>query len=123
MSQFLGMPVSSRSPSTTGSGRPVVFSTLTNPELHEVICRSDALVLDLFSVFLRPLEQEFQLGSTHAAGRYHGLVNRAHYEGRIEAIDFALSHDDGASIQHYDAADLKEAAVQAGELQRNYGRA
>ncbi len=86
--------------------RPVVFSTLTNTDLHKIICRSDALVLDLFSVFLRPLEQEFELGSSHTAGRYHGVQDRAHYEVRIEAMDFALSHDDGAGVQHYDRAEL-----------------
>ncbi len=89
-----------------GAMRPVVFSTISNTGLYEVICRSDALVLDLFSAFLPRLEEEFQVGSSHATGRYHGLVNRNNYEGRIEAIDFALSHDDGASVQHYDMADL-----------------
>ncbi len=89
-----------------GGPRPVVFSTISNPELHQVICRSGALVLDLFTAFLPGLEAEFQVGSTHATGRYHGLINRPNYEGRIEAIEFALSHDDGASVQHYDVADI-----------------
>ena len=86
--------------------RPVVFSTLSNPKLYDVIRGSSALVLDLFSVFLGPLEEEFQLGPTHAMGRYHGMTDRAHYEVRIEAVDFTLSHDDGASFHHYDQADL-----------------
>lgn len=86
--------------------RAVVFSTLSNSKLYEVICRSKALVLDLFTVFLPLLEQEFQLGSTHAAGRYHGISHRADYDHRIEAVDFALKHDDGSSDQHYDRADL-----------------
>jgi len=90
-----------------GSGaRPVVFSTISDTRLAAILSRSNALVLDLFSAFLPRLEEEFQVGSTHAAGRYHGLVNRAHYEGRIEAVDFALSHDDGASVTHYDRAEL-----------------
>lgn len=86
--------------------RPVVFSTLSTSSLHDILCTSKALVLDLFSVFLVPLEQEFKQGSSHATGRFHGLVNRANYELRIEAMDFALSHDDGASVRHYDRADL-----------------
>lgn len=86
--------------------RPVVFSTITNVGLYGIISRSDALVLDLFTAFLPRLEEEFQQGSTHATGRYHGMVNRDNYEGRIEAIDFALSHDDGASVKHYDLADI-----------------
>lgn len=90
----------------TAGARAVVFSTISNPALHEVITRSNALVLDLFTAYVPTLESEFQRPSTHATGRFHGLVNRASYEGRIEAIDFALSHDDGASVKHYDMADV-----------------
>jgi regulator of PEP synthase PpsR (kinase-PPPase family) len=86
--------------------RPVVFSTLSDAATLNRVMKSEALVLDLFSVFLRPLEQEFQQGSAHATGRFHGLVNRAQYEVRIEAMDFALAHDDGASVRHYDQAEL-----------------
>ncbi len=86
--------------------RPIVFSTLTSSELCEAINRCDALVLDLFSAFIRPLEREFNRGSSHVRGRSHGLVDRASYEIRIEAVDFALSHDDGASTRHYGDADI-----------------
>lgn len=95
-----------RSIDASGSPRPVVFSTLSDPALYDIICHSQGLVLDLFSAFLPGLEAEFEKGSTHATGRYHGLVNRPNYEGRIEAIDYALSHDDGASVTHYDRADV-----------------
>ncbi len=86
--------------------RPVVFTTMSDPGLYEIIRSSTGLVLDLFSAFLGPLEEEFKLGPTHAMGRYHGMSDRAHYEVRIDALDFTLSHDDGASIHHYDRADL-----------------
>lgn len=86
--------------------RPIVFSTLTSSEVYEAVTRSNALVLDLFSVFIRPLEREFNRGSSHARGRSHGLVDRASYQIRIEAVDFALSHDDGASTRHYGDADI-----------------
>ena len=86
--------------------RPIVFSTLTSAELHQTVSASDALVLDLFSVFLHPLEIEFKRGSTHATGRFHGVIDRAHYDVRIEAMDFALKHDDGEGVQGYGEADL-----------------
>ncbi len=86
--------------------RPVVFSTLSNPKLYEVIRSSSALVLDLFSTFLGPLGSEFKLDPSLATGRYHGMSDRAHYEVRIDAVDFTLSHDDGASVHHYKRADL-----------------
>jgi len=86
--------------------RPIVFSTLTSSEVYDVITRCNGLVLDLFSTFVRPLEREFNRESTRARGRSHGLVDRASYEIRIEAVDFALSHDDGASTRHYSDADI-----------------
>ena len=86
--------------------RPIVFSTLTSAEVYETINSSNALVLDLFSVFIHPLEREFNRGSTHARGRSHGLVDRASYEIRIDSVDFALAHDDGASTRHYGDADI-----------------
>ncbi|MCP5151234.1 MAG: kinase/pyrophosphorylase [Chromatiales bacterium] len=86
--------------------RPVVFSTLTGADTLALISSSRAMVLDLFSVFVEPLEREFNRGSTHAAGRLHGLGDRASYEIRIDAMDFALKHDDGASTRGYDEADI-----------------
>ncbi|MGI9333492.1 MAG: posphoenolpyruvate synthetase regulatory kinase/phosphorylase PpsR [Gammaproteobacteria bacterium] len=86
--------------------RPVVFSTLTNSAIYDTVCRAEALVMDLFSVFLGPLEVEFNRGSTHAAGRFHGLIDRASYDVRIEAVDFTLKHDDGAYLKGYDSADI-----------------
>ena len=86
--------------------RPIVFSTLTSAELHQTVSASDALVLDLFSVFLHPLEIEFKRGSTHATGRFHGVIDRANYDVRIGAMDFALKHDDGEGVQGYGEADL-----------------
>jgi regulator of PEP synthase PpsR (kinase-PPPase family) len=90
-----------------GDGRrPIVFSTLTNPELNEILHASNALILDFFSAFIRPLEIELNRGSSHAPGRFHGLVNRASYDGRIDAMDYALDHDDGGGVRHYRDADI-----------------
>jgi len=86
--------------------RPIVFSTLTNPELNDILRDSHALILDFFSAFIRPLEIELNRGSSHAAGRFHGLVNRATYDGRIDAMDYALDHDDGGGVRHYRDADI-----------------
>lgn len=86
--------------------RPLVFSTLVAPAIQEQVAGSNALVLDLFSVFIQPLEMELERGSTHTTGRSHGVVDRATYNFRIEALNFALRHDDGASTQGYNSADV-----------------
>jgi [pyruvate, water dikinase]-phosphate phosphotransferase / [pyruvate, water dikinase] kinase len=75
--------------------RPIVFSTLVQDELREVLVAANALFLDLFSTFVGPLERELNMRSTHRAGRAHGIADLAAYTTRINATNFALANDDG----------------------------
>lgn len=86
--------------------RPVVFSTLVDTELRAIISTCDALVLDLFSVFLSPMEQELGVRSSHQIGRTHAIRDQKAYHVRIDAVHFALDNDDGAVTRHYDKADI-----------------
>lgn len=86
--------------------RPVVFTTLVNNEVRELVRRSEAFVLDFFEAFLAPLEGEFGQKSTHTIGRSHSAQDAKGYTNRIEAINFALAHDDGASSRDLAKADV-----------------
>tara|TARA_Y100001934_G_scaffold283487_1_gene403687 strand:- start:258 stop:1085 length:828 start_codon:yes stop_codon:yes gene_type:complete len=86
--------------------RPVVLSTLVNPQAQLALQSANALVLDMFGVFLQPLETELGIKSAHALGRSHAMANRRNYHVRMEAVNYALQHDDGATIRHYDNADV-----------------
>jgi [pyruvate, water dikinase]-phosphate phosphotransferase / [pyruvate, water dikinase] kinase len=92
--------------SVSGSGRPVVFTTLVDPEIRQTVRKADAFVLDLFESFLDPLEAEFGAKSTHTIGRSHSARDAKGYTHRIDAINFALAHDDGASSRDLDKADV-----------------
>jgi len=92
--------------SVSGSGRPVVFTTLVNAEIRETVRKAEAFVLDLFESFLDPLEAEFGAKSTHTIGRSHSARDAKGYTHRIDAINFALAHDDGASSKDLDKADV-----------------
>lgn len=100
--------VVARIDSTTRDGRqrPVVFSTLADSRLREILAGCNALVLDIFQAFIGTLENEFHVGSSHALGRFHAVIDKASYEDRIGAVDFALNHDDGAGTRTYDEADI-----------------
>jgi regulator of PEP synthase PpsR (kinase-PPPase family) len=76
--------------------RPIVFSTLVQDDLREVVVTANALFLDLFSTFVGPLERELDTRSTHRAGRAHGMADLAAYTTRINATNFALANDDGS---------------------------
>jgi len=75
--------------------RPIVFSTLVNPEINQILHQAQAMFLDLFQTFVEPLEQELSIKSTHSIGRSHNIADSEEYKQRIEAINFSLAHDDG----------------------------
>jgi len=90
----------------SGSARPVVFTTLVNGEVRDVIRAAGAFVLDFFEVFLDPLEAELGAKSSHTIGRSHSALDTKQYTNRIDAINFALAHDDGVSSRDLDKADV-----------------
>jgi [pyruvate, water dikinase]-phosphate phosphotransferase / [pyruvate, water dikinase] kinase len=86
--------------------RPIVFSTLVNPAVNAEIRQADALLLDLFESFVEPLESELGMKSSHSIGRSHNISDSDDYKARIEAINFALAHDDGQSAKGLARADV-----------------
>jgi hypothetical protein len=86
--------------------RPIVFCTLVNDAVRATLREADALVLDFFESFLNPLEAELGTRSAHAVGRSHSAVNTKDYQARMEAINFALTHDDGLGPQEIGKADV-----------------
>ena len=86
--------------------RPIVFSTLVQDDLRMIVKEAKGLHLDIFDVFLEPLEEELQQKSTQTAGRAHGMSDIDSYMKRIEATNFALANDDGGVTRNYDRADV-----------------
>lgn len=89
-----------------GNGTPIVFSTLVNKELREILRRAPAVSLDFFETFIGPLETGLGLRSDHTIGRSHSARDMHEYQRRIEAVNFSLAHDDGITD-----AELKDAEV------------
>lgn len=86
--------------------RPVVLSTLTEDDVRAVVAGCDGLCLDLFAGFISRLEAELGMESSHALGLTHGMGDELAYQKRIDAIHYALSHDDGATTANYPLADV-----------------
>ena len=86
--------------------RPIVFSTLVQPEYREIVRKADGLVFDIFDAFLESLGEELKANPTHEAGRAHGMSDIEAYMRRIEATNFALANDDGGVSRNYDMADV-----------------
>lgn len=86
--------------------RPIVFSTLVQDEFRQIVKQASGLHMDIFDVFLKPLETELDQLATHQAGRAHGMSDIEGYMKRIEATNFALANDDGGITRNYDSADV-----------------
>lgn len=86
--------------------RPIVFSTLVDDEMRQIIQHSNALYLDFFDTFIGPLERELGQKSSHTVGRAHASADNAAYIERIEAVNFVLANDDGITTKHYPEADV-----------------
>jgi regulator of PEP synthase PpsR (kinase-PPPase family) len=87
--------------------RPIVFSSVVDEVASKRISdAANALTLDVFQIFISPLEAELQARSSHTAGRSHGIANSHDYFARMEAINFTQAHDDGAQTR-----DLAKAQV------------
>jgi regulator of PEP synthase PpsR (kinase-PPPase family) len=92
--------------SQNGGGQPVVFSTLVNQDVRQVVRKSKALFIDFFETFIDPLEAGLGIKSSHTIGRSHSAMDKKEYQQRIEAVNFAMAHDDGASHRELGQADV-----------------
>lgn len=86
--------------------RSIVFSTVIDDQVRAILRSANAVVFDFFETFIEPLEQELKLPSSHMVGRSHGLVDNTMYDVRIDAMNYALNHDDGVRTHLYSQADV-----------------
>lgn len=86
--------------------RPIVFCTLVNDAVRNAIHGENALFLDLFEIFIIPLEKELGQKSSHTVGKSHSAGNVKDYNARIEAVNYTLTHDDGQSHKNLEDADI-----------------
>jgi regulator of PEP synthase PpsR (kinase-PPPase family) len=87
-------------------GAPAIaFLSVVDDQTRSVFQASSGIMLDLFADFLDTLENALGVGRESSVGRAHGLSNSDRYEDRMEATNYALTHDDGVSLS-YENADL-----------------
>jgi len=86
--------------------RPIVISTLVNTEIAQIVGAANALFLDCFEIFISPLEKELGEPASHAIGRSHSVSDLVNYYHRIDAVNYSLGHDDGATTRDLSDADI-----------------
>ena len=85
--------------------RPIIVNSCVDPELATALAESGAMMLDVFAPFIEPLERELGQQRQPRVGKAHGIVDFDTYHRRINAMNYALTHDDGMNVD-YGEADL-----------------
>lgn len=85
---------------------PIIFDTIVNSEVRDIIKNSEGFTVDILSTFLSPLEEALGIKSSFTVGGAHSVTNETNYKHRIDAVNYALDNDDGAKIDRYNQAEL-----------------
>lgn len=95
--------------------RPIVINSCVDPELSVILAGSDALMLDVFEPFIEPLERELGTQRQSRVGQAHGMVDFETYHSRINAMNYALTHDDGVGMDYTEADVILVGVSRAGK--------
>ncbi len=85
--------------------KPIIFSSLVNPEVREIFNRPEVELFDIYDVFLGRLENCLDDKPLLLPGSSRH-VDDSGISKRAKAIDYCLEHDDGRKIVDYDKADV-----------------
>jgi len=84
---------------------PLVFHTFVNPEIREIIDDCDGVIYNFLEHFVAPLEKQLGINAKPKAHRTHSIHENS-YDNRIDAVNFALTNDDGSNVSNYQQADV-----------------
>lgn len=85
--------------------RPIIFSTIVNSQIRKLILSCEASAVDLFDTFIGPLEEELRVHPSLGASAHHPAASDE-FDIRINAVNYALTNDDGITTKNYDKADV-----------------
>ncbi|MFC1845466.1 pyruvate, water dikinase regulatory protein [Thermodesulfobacteriota bacterium] len=89
----------------SGGRRPIIFSTILDPEIRSVFNLPEVEYFEMYGQFLEELETALETEAVREPGfaRNPGDVTM---NKRVEAIHYCLAHDDGVKVSEYDEADV-----------------
>lgn len=86
--------------------RPIVFATMLDAEIRDVLRGGNCFYLELFEGFIDPLSGELGVAPSRKSGRSHAITKPSSYTKRIDAINFAMTNDDGVRPDNFAHADV-----------------
>jgi len=89
----------------SGGRRPIIFSTILDPEIRVVFDIPEVEYFEAYGQFLERLESCLETSAVREPG-FARNPSDVTMSKRVEAIHFCLAHDDGTKVSEYDEADI-----------------
>jgi [pyruvate, water dikinase]-phosphate phosphotransferase / [pyruvate, water dikinase] kinase len=90
----------------TDTVTPLVFSTVADESIRTELMKTDCAFIDLFGSHLSTVERVLHVNAAHDTSATHGVGDLRRYEARMNAVEYAMEHDDGASLRNLEQAEL-----------------
>ncbi|HEV7145419.1 MAG TPA: pyruvate, phosphate dikinase/phosphoenolpyruvate synthase regulator [Pedococcus sp.] len=89
-----------------GPVTPLAFTTAATEEVREVLRTSKCPIIDFFEMHMERVESILGVSGARVAARLHGVGDVKRYNTRMQAIEYAIEHDDGQSLRALDRAEV-----------------
>ena len=86
--------------------KPLVFATMPEYHINHILQKSDCYYYEVFENILDKIGHDLDTKPTRESGLSHGLINQKSYDARIDALNFALKHDDAMVLKSLGEADV-----------------
>ena len=89
-----------------GPATPLAFTPAATDEVREVLLTSRCPIIDFFEMHMEKVEAVLGARGARVAARLHGVGDIVRYNSRMQAVEYAIEHDDGQSLRALDRAEV-----------------
>jgi regulator of PEP synthase PpsR (kinase-PPPase family) len=89
-----------------GPVTPLAFTTTAVQEIRQELHKSRCPLIDFFDLHMSRVETILGVRGMRVAARLHGVGDIKRYNSRMQAVEYAIEHDDGQSLRAVDKADV-----------------
>ena len=85
---------------------PLAFTTAAVDEVRLELHKTRCPLIDFFDMHMERVESILDTKGMRVAARLHGVGDILRYNTRMQAVEYAIEHDDGQSMRALDKADI-----------------
>jgi hypothetical protein len=89
-----------------GPVTPLAFTTTAVEDIRQELHRTRCPLIDFFQMHMERVEAILKTPGQRVAARLHGVGDILRYNTRMQAVEYAIEHDDGQSMRALDKADI-----------------